>query len=80
MSLFLTQTYLLPFFLNFKVNRKYAQFESRIVMTDHPIYCLIVNVPCNYLWSWIAGEIASESPTGNLYQFWVDGNNDSSGA
>ena len=44
------------------------------------IYCLIVNLPCNYLWSWLANQIASESPVGNLYQFWIDGNNDPSGA
>ena len=76
----LVLTYLLPFFLNFKVTCKYAEFESRIATKDHPIYCLIVNIPCNYLWSWIARAIASESATGNLYQFWIEENIDPSSA
>ena len=54
----------------------YANFESNVAANDHPIYCLIVNLPCNYLWPWLANQIASGSPTGNLYQFWINDNKD----
>ena len=68
--------------LNFKVTIDYADLETKVATSTnyHPIYCLIVNLPCHYLWAWLATEIAPGSPTNNIYQFWINGNNNPKGA
>lgn len=60
----------------------YADLETKVATSSeyHPIYCLIVNLPCNYLWAWLAEKIAAASPANNLYHFWIDDNNDPKGA
>ena len=64
----------------FKVTIDYAELESKVA-TDpayHPIYCLIVNLPCHYLWAWLAKKISSKNQSINLYQFWINENKDPS--
>ncbi|MEM6686207.1 MAG: TenA family transcriptional regulator [Bacteroidota bacterium] len=69
-----------------EVCKEYADYETAVatgtlpLLKDlpDPIYTLIVMLPCEYLWPWLAQQM---SPTkGNLYNFWITGNNDPSGA
>jgi len=62
----------------FPVCKAYSQFESDVASHQNPIYCLIVMIPCEYLWSWLASQLPSPS-SHNLYGEWITSNNDSSG-
>lgn len=64
----------------FPVCVQYSEFETTVATQDDPIYALIVMLPCEYLWSWLAQQIAAQSPPGNLYQPWIGDNDDDSGA
>lgn len=59
--------------------KEYSDFESGVVKTADSIYCLIVMLPCEYLWAWLGGQLAPASAS-NLYAPWITGNNDPSGA
>jgi thiaminase/transcriptional activator TenA len=63
----------------FDVCLQYSEYETNIAADYDPIYCLIVMLPCEYLWSWL-GEQLSPPSSQNLYAPWVTGNNDPSGA
>lgn len=66
--------------------RHYSAFERSIAkgtakqgdVTD-PIFTLIVMLPCEYLWAWLAAQLAPPTPN-NLYANWITENNDPSGA
>lgn len=62
-----------------QVCRDYAQFESDTASHEDPIYTLIMMIPCEYLWYWLAEQLNPPSP-GNLYGPWVTGNDSASGA
>ena len=47
-------------------------------ITD-PVYTLIVMLPCEYLWGWLAEQMLPTTK-GNLYNFWITDNNSSKGA
>lgn len=66
--------------LPYPATGQYADFESQIARGPDPIYTLIVMIPCELLWSWIATQVAPSSPAGNLYEPWITGNDDPSGA
>lgn len=57
----------------------YSLYEGIIAETAPPIYALIVMIPCEYLWAWIASELPAPPPS-NLYGPWITENNDPSGA
>ncbi|MEM6722033.1 MAG: TenA family transcriptional regulator [Bacteroidota bacterium] len=69
------------------VCKEYANYESAVARgtlpilknLQDPIYTLIVMLPCEYLWAWL-GQQLSPPIEGNLYGFWINGNNDPSGA
>lgn len=61
------------------VCRDYSEFERQTVSKLAPIYCLIVMLPCEYLWAWLGAELAPPTK-GNVYAPWITGNNDPSGA
>ncbi len=63
----------------FDVLKKYSEFESKIVSRENPVYCIVVMLPCDYLWYWLANQCAPPVP-GNLYAPWITGNNDPGGA
>lgn len=59
--------------------KNYANYESSIVANEDSIYCLVVMLPCEYLWAWL-GATLSPAKASNLYAGWITGNNDPSGA
>ena len=61
-----------------EVCRQYSDFESSIAAHQDPIYAVVVMLPCEYLWAWLASQLAPPSP-GNLYAPWITGNHDPSG-
>lgn len=62
-----------------EVIEQYAAFEGKVAKQADPIYCLIVMLPCEYLWAWLGAEL-SPPEKGNLYAPWIKGNNYPSGA
>jgi len=65
-----------------KITREYADYETQVVSAEKPIYTLIVNLPCEWLWSWLAMQLDGDDdkPKTNLYDFWIQDNKDPSGA
>jgi thiaminase/transcriptional activator TenA len=63
----------------FEVCLQYSQYETEVAAKADPIYCLIVMLPCEYLWAWLGDQLSPPSPQ-NLYAPWVTANNDPSGA
>jgi thiaminase/transcriptional activator TenA len=59
----------------FDVCREYSGFEKSVVSGDDPIYALVVMLPCEYLWAWLAEQLEPARP-GNLYAPWITGNKD----
>jgi len=57
------------------VCKRYSQFESDIASHEKPIYCIIVMIPCEHLWYWLAHQFAPPAPE-NLYAGWIIENND----
>lgn len=62
-----------------QITREYAAYEDRVARYLHPIYTLIVMLPCEYLWAWLASQMAPAQP-GNVYAGWINENDDPSGA
>lgn len=62
-----------------EITKAYSQFEHNVVTKYDPIYAIIVMLPCEYLWAWLASQM--NTPTSqNVYGGWITGNNDPSGA
>lgn len=61
------------------VCRAYSAFESKVASEDAPIYTLIAMLPCEYLWPWLAQQLAGDTE-GNLYASWITENNSAHGA
>jgi thiaminase/transcriptional activator TenA len=69
-----------------KVCKEYADYETAVATgtlpllkdIQDPVYTLIVMLPCEYLWPWLAQQMRPNHA--NLYNFWITGNNDPSGA
>jgi thiaminase/transcriptional activator TenA len=57
------------------VCREYSGFEKSVAAQEDPIYSLIVMLPCEYLWAWLAAQLAPPHPQ-NLYAPWITGNAD----
>jgi thiaminase (transcriptional activator TenA) len=62
----------------FEVCQQYSDFEITVASQEDPIYCLIVMLPCEYLWYWLAVQLGSPKPE-NLYASWVTGNDSPKG-
>lgn len=62
-----------------KVCKEYSEYESVIASHEAAIYCLIVMIPCEYLWYWLANDL-SPPKSGNLYAPWITGNDDPAGS
>ena len=64
----------------------YSNFETSVAngtakegnVTD-PIFALIVMLPCEYLWAWLASQLAPPAPN-NIYGSWITSNNYPDGA
>jgi len=61
------------------VCKAYSNFETEVASQENAIYCLVVMLPCDYLWAWL-GEQLMPPVAGNLYSPWITGNNNPSGA
>lgn len=59
--------------------RQYAELEEKVATTEHPIYTLIVMLPCSHLWAWL-GEKMKDHVDGNVYGFWIKQNQHIGGA
>lgn len=59
--------------------KKYADFEQEVALRYESIYTLIVMIPCEYLWYWLASQI-EPMESNNLYVSWGLANNDPKGA
>ncbi|MDQ7029713.1 MAG: hypothetical protein Q9O62_08030 [Ardenticatenia bacterium] len=57
------------------VCREYSQFEQTVASHEDPIYCIVVMIPCDYLWYWLAHQCAP-AEKGNLYAPWIEANDD----
>jgi thiaminase/transcriptional activator TenA len=57
----------------------YAHHERVVANYDHPIYTLVVMLPCYYLWYWLSDQIWDYREN-NLYGFWIEGCHSSSSA
>jgi thiaminase/transcriptional activator TenA len=57
----------------FDACHQYSEFETSIASKEDPIYCLVVMLPCEYLWAWLAVKLSPPSAQ-NLYASWVKGN------
>lgn len=62
-----------------RITKEYAAYEDSVARRLPPIYALIVMLPCEYLWAWLASEMAPAKP-GNVYAGWIKDNMDPSGA
>lgn len=59
--------------------KAYSDFESTVAANEMPIYMLIVMLPCEYLWGWLAGQLLPIK-SDNLYAAWINDNNSTKGA
>ena len=59
--------------------RNYSALEKKVATQEAPIYSLIVMLPCEYLWPWLAEQLAGYEKD-NLYAFWIKENGSASGA
>lgn len=64
----------------------YSEFERSVAngsaidgTVKDPIFTLIAMLPCEYLWAWLASQLAPPEP-GNIYASWITSNNDPAGA
>jgi len=62
-----------------ETNIQYAQLEADVASHMDPVMCLVVMIPCEYLWYWLADQMYPPQPA-NLYAPWISGNHDPSGA
>ena len=61
------------------ITKEYSSFETSIARHEDAVYTLIAMLPCEYLWPWLAAQLAPPAE-GNLYAKWITDNNDPSGA
>jgi thiaminase/transcriptional activator TenA len=61
------------------VSKNYVQFEADVASHQDPIYCLIVMIPCEYLWYWLSDKLYPPA-SNNLYSFWINENHYPDGA
>lgn len=59
--------------------KNYSALEREVASQEDPIYTLIVMLPCEYLWAWLAAQLTGDTHD-NLYAFWITENGDPSGA
>lgn len=52
----------------------YSAFESEVAHHYDPLYTVVVMIPCDRLWYWLANQIKSGSSATNVYDFWINGN------
>lgn len=61
------------------VMEAYADFEENVARRMHPVYSLIVQLPCEVVWAWLGDRLLSEigrreNEGTNLYKGWAEAN------
>lgn len=60
--------------------KNYADYEAYVSGSLPSIYTLVVMLPCEYLWWWLADQLIQKGITSeNLYYFWVEWNYNATG-
>lgn len=55
--------------------KSYVEHEAYVAGNlDSPYLCAAM-LPCEYLWTWVAGQLAKDADINGLYYFWIEGNN-----
>ncbi|MEM7133760.1 MAG: TenA family transcriptional regulator [Chloroflexota bacterium] len=54
--------------------RDYASFESDVARNFEPHYAVVVMLPCDRLWYWLATQIRPDAADPNSYAFWIKEN------
>lgn len=62
-----------------KINIQYAQLEADVASHEEPVMCLIVMLPCEYLWYWLSDQMFPPD-SANLYAPWINDNHYPDGA
>lgn len=52
----------------------YASYEAYVAGNLISPYLFCVMLPCEYLWNWVANQLAPVTPKESLYYFWIEGN------
>lgn len=57
----------------------YAEFEESVARRMHPVYTLIVQLPCEVVWAWLGDRLLNEidrreNDGRNLYRKWAEDN------
>jgi thiaminase/transcriptional activator TenA len=55
------------------VIQQYSGFESDVVNSADPLYCIPLMLPCDFLWYWLANQLMPPT-AGNLYADWITSN------
>ncbi|MBO5156346.1 MAG: hypothetical protein J6C05_04350 [Prevotella sp.] len=54
--------------------KTYADYEAYVAQHLDSPYVFAVMLPCEYLWNWVANELAKTADPKGLYYFWIEGN------
>ncbi len=54
--------------------KEYAAYEEYVAGNLDSPYLFSVMLPCEYLWNWIANQLAPQMSENDLYHFWIDEN------
>lgn len=63
-----------------EITKKYSEFEGSVARgssnlgdVEDPIYTLIVQLPCEYLWAWLAQQLVNYTDN-NIHADWITSN------
>ncbi|MDH3892693.1 MAG: TenA family transcriptional regulator [candidate division Zixibacteria bacterium] len=59
--------------------KEYSAWESTVASHEDPVYTVVALLPCEYIWYWLANQLAPPTP-GNLYAEWITDNDSPKGA
>ena len=54
--------------------RYYSDYEATITSQEDPIYTIVLMLPCEFLWYWLALQLSSSTKSNNLYAEWIKNN------
>lgn len=63
-----------------RVILEYVSFQHWVVLKFHPVYTLIVMLPCEWLWAWLTQKLSTKVDASNEYIDWIRYNTDASSA
>lgn len=54
--------------------QNYVDYADYVATSLDPVYTLVMMLPCEYLWWWVATQLNPEVGQDNVYRCWVDSN------